>query len=191
MAFLSDFYKNHLTMVYFFQNIRSLLSFRHICAPKHVQLQLSVGVINGWMDLDSIQLVMQNTINSWYHMSFMWTKQIIKRTKMSLMHKCFHQRYYVNFLVSEYLSFNLQSHAPDWWEKNVIDGYFPDFSNQNISNIYNPNKNLSLAFQTKCEIMFSDLGVGSYIFTSCFSQLRTWFIFCFFSYVVIINLLQR
>ena len=143
------------------------------------------------MDSDYIQLVIQNTINSWYYMSFLWTKQIIKRTKMSLMQKCFHQRYYVNFLVSEYLSFNLQSHAPDWWEKNVIDGYFPDFSNQNISNIYNPNKNLSLAFQTKCEIMFSDLGVGSYIFTSCFSQLRTWFIFCFFPYVVIINLLQR
>ena len=79
------------------------------------------------MDSDYIQLVIQNTINSWYYMSFLWTKQIIKRTKMSLMQKCFHQRYYVNFLVSEYISFNLLRHAPDWWGENVINGNFSWF----------------------------------------------------------------
>ena len=45
---------------------------------------------------------------------------------------------------------------------------FLDFSNQNISNIsnlYNPNENLSLASQTKCDNMFSDQIFGSYIFT--------------------------
>ena len=113
---------------------------------------------------------------------------------MSLVQICFHQRYYINFLVYEYISFNLNFHAPDLWGKISSTVISPDFSNQNISNIsniYNPNKNPSLASQTKCDIMFSDPGVGSYIFTSCFSQLRTWFLFCFFPYVVIINLLQR
>ena len=72
-------------------------------------------------------------------------------------------------------------------------GIFLDFPNQyisNISNLYNTNENMSLASQTKCDNLFSDLGVRSYIFTF-FSQLRTWFVFCFLSYVVIIHLLRR
>ena len=50
---------------------------------------------------------------------------------------------------------------------------------------------MSLASQVKCDNLFSDTGVGSYIFTFLFSQLRTWFIYFFFSYVVIIHLLRR
>ena len=68
---------------------------------------------------------------------------------------------------------------------------FINFSNQcisNISNIYSQKKNLSLESQTNCDIMFPD-PESNHIF-SIFFQLRTCFIFCFFSYVVIIHLLQ-
>ena len=58
----------------------------------------------------------------------------------------------------------------------------------NISNLYNLNKNMSLASKTKCEIMFSDPeSEHIYIY---FFQLRTSFIFCLFSCVVIINLFR-
>ena len=39
--------KNKLTMVSLFQNMRSLVLFRHICAPNHVKVQISVRVLNG------------------------------------------------------------------------------------------------------------------------------------------------
>ena len=71
---------------------------------------------------------------------------------------------------------------------------FWKFSNQYISkilNLYNPKVNLILSYQTKCDNMFSDPGVVSYIFTFFTFQLCTWFIFCFFSCVVIIHLIQR
>ena len=58
----------------------------------------------------------------------------------------------------------------------------------NISNLYNLNVNLSLESQTKCDNMFSD--PESYNLFSYF-QLRTWFIYFFLSYVVIIHLLKR
>ena len=57
----------------------------------------------------------------------LWTKFIIKRTKMSLMQKQFHQLYCFNFLISEYLSFNQQSHSHYKWNKNIIDGSFSRF----------------------------------------------------------------
>ena len=80
--FLLEFF----TMVSLFQNMISLVSCQNICAPNHVQFQLSVGLINGWLDSDSIQPVIHNTINSWYYTNLLWTKRIIKRTKISLMH---------------------------------------------------------------------------------------------------------
>ena len=39
-------YNSNLTMVSLFQNMRSLVSLRQICAPNHAQVQLSYGVIN-------------------------------------------------------------------------------------------------------------------------------------------------
>ena len=115
-------------------------------------------------------------------MNFLWTKRIIKRSKISSMQKKCHCRYYVNFLISVYLPFNRKIHTCDRWNKNVID-VFLDFLNQNISNIsniYNPNVNPSLESQKKCDNMFSYPLVGSYIFTffSIF-QLLTWFIYKF------------
>ena len=77
---LSDFYKNNLTMVSLFQNMRSLVSCRKICSPNHLQFQLSVVVLNVWLGSDYIQPVIQNTINSWDYMNLLWTKRIIKRT---------------------------------------------------------------------------------------------------------------
>ena len=47
----------------------------------------------------------------------------------------------------------------------------------NISNTYNPNVNMRLSSQTKCEKCFPDLGFGSYILTFLSVQLRTWFIY--------------
>ena len=114
LIFLSNLYKKFLTMVYLFQNIINLVSYQQIFAPNHLQVQLSVGVINWWLDSDSIQPVIHNTINWWDYMNFLWTKRIIKRIKISSMQRKFHQRYYVNFLISKYLSFNWQIHSRDW-----------------------------------------------------------------------------
>ena len=57
LTFLCVLYKNNLIMVSLFLNMRSLVSCRQICAPNHVQVELSVGVLNGWLDSDSIQPV--------------------------------------------------------------------------------------------------------------------------------------
>ena len=46
LEIMSVFYENNLTMVFLFQNMRSLVSYRKICAPDHVQFQLSVRVLN-------------------------------------------------------------------------------------------------------------------------------------------------
>ena len=68
---------------------------------------------------------------------------------------------------------------------------FIGFSNQYISNLYNPNENLSLVSQKKCDNVFSDPGVRSYILTFLFYQLGNLYICFFFLYVVIISLIQR
>ena len=114
-------------MVYLFQNTRSLVSCRKIYAPNHAKVKLSVEVINGQLDSDYIQPLIQNTINSWDWMNLLWTKWMIKISKISLMQEKRHQRYYGNFLVSENLSFNLQSYAGDQWDENFIYGSFIDF----------------------------------------------------------------
>ena len=41
------FLQENLTMVSLFQNMRSLVSCPHICAPNYVEAQLSIEVING------------------------------------------------------------------------------------------------------------------------------------------------
>ena len=47
LSFLSGFYQTNLIILFLFQNMIILLSCRHICAPNHVQVKLSVRVING------------------------------------------------------------------------------------------------------------------------------------------------
>ena len=47
IVFLSVLYNNTLTMVFLLQNMRILVSCRQICASNHVQVQLSVRLING------------------------------------------------------------------------------------------------------------------------------------------------
>ena len=99
------------------------------------------------------------------------------RGKMSLTHRKFHWWYYVNFLISKYLSYNQQSTLANQYNTLAIDGTktssmgFIDFSNPFISNIsdhYNLNKNLILSSQTKCGIIFSDLE-SDHIFSIFFS----------------------
>ena len=58
----------------FVKIMRSLVYCRQICAPDHVQVQISVVVLNGWMGSDYIQTVIHNTIKSWNFISFLWTK---------------------------------------------------------------------------------------------------------------------
>ena len=65
-------------MIFLFQNIISLVSCQHICAPNHVQVQLSVRLINVWMCSDYIQPGIHNTINSWDYMGFLWIKWTTK-----------------------------------------------------------------------------------------------------------------
>ena len=57
----------------------------------------------------------------------------------------------------------------------------------NISNLYNPDVNLSLASQTICDHMFS-YPKSDHIFS--YFWLCTWFIYFFLSCVVIVHLLQ-
>ena len=58
----------------------------------------------------------------------------------------------------------------------------------NIPNLLNPNVNWSLASQKKCDNMFSYQNKILYFHIY---WVRTWFIFSFFLYVVIIHLLWR
>ena len=48
------FLQEQYTMVFLFQNMRSLVSCRQICAPDHVQFKKLVKVINGRLDSDYI-----------------------------------------------------------------------------------------------------------------------------------------
>ena len=77
--------------------------------------------------------------------------------KISLMLKMCHWRYYVDLLISKYLSYSWQvTLAIDRTDISMLD--FVDFLNEymsNISNIYNPNVTLSSVSQTKCDNMFS------------------------------------
>ena len=41
------FYRKNFTMVFLFQNMKSLVCFRKVCTPNHVQVQLSVGTLIG------------------------------------------------------------------------------------------------------------------------------------------------
>ena len=86
---------------------------------------------------------------------------IIKKTTLAIDEKKFHRWVLSNFL-NQYIS--------------------------NISNIYNTNKNMSLAYQTKRDNKFSD-SESDHIFSHFVFQLRPWFNLFFFSYVVIIHLI--
>ena len=114
------------------------------------------------------------------------------RGKMSPMQQKCHWGYYVNLLISEYLSYSQQVKlATDG--KKCHRGVLLIFLNQfisNISNLYNLEENLRLSYQTKRDIIFSD-PESDYIFPFFFFQFRTWFIYFFFLYARMIHLLRR
>ena len=68
-------------MVFLFQNMRILLLCCQICTPNHVQVKLSVGLLNWWLGSYSIQPLIQNTINSLDYMSLL----LIERTTGSVL----------------------------------------------------------------------------------------------------------
>ena len=80
--------------------------------------------------------------------------------------------------------------ARNQWNKNIIDKFFlfSYHNNSNVPNLSNPNVNLSLASQNKCDNMFSDPESDN-IFSHF---LGTYLVYIFFfSYVVIIHLLRK
>ena len=58
------FIQEKLTIIVFLPTMISIVSCRQICASNHVQVQLSMGVINGLMGSFSTQPVIHNNINS-------------------------------------------------------------------------------------------------------------------------------
>ena len=72
-------------------------------------------------------------------------------------------------------------------QQNFHQHFFSTFES-NISNLYYQNLNLSLAYQTICNHMFS-YPKSDHIFSHFW--LRTWLIFFFFLYVEIFHLLRR
>ena len=89
-------------------------------------------------------------------------------------------------MISAFLLCNRQGRL-----KNDDLGGFIDYSNHdtsNIPNMLNLKVNSSLVSQTKCDNMFSDPS-SDHILSHFL--VRTWFIYFFFLYVLIIHLLQR
>ena len=162
-------------MVFLFINMRSLVSCRKICAPNHFQFQLSVGVLNGLLDPDNTQPVIHNTINSWDYMNLLWTKRIIKRTKMSPMQWICHRRYHVNILIYVYLSFNLQIHARDRQKKYHQQIFFSMFKIKNLKYLK------YLQSERKYELSISKK-MWQHVYRSG-SRIKCFHLFIFISYV--------
>ena len=197
LKFLYFFYKKMLTMVYLFQKMRSIVSCRQICAPNRVQVQLSVGVLNGWRDSDYIPKLIQKKINSW---DYIWVCCEVKRLsiehitrshidlnkvgfrgKMSLMQKKCHRWYYVNLLTYEYISYSQKGTLAIEVTTNIIDGIYRFFESIYLKYLnslqYGGNLSLeylkqngTLCFQIRSRII--------YIFTFFLVfQLRTRFLY--------------
>ena len=63
--------------VFLFQNMWILVSCQQIFVPKHVRVQLWVGVLNGWLDYGSTHPVIMNTIKPrsykiWSDLIILW-----------------------------------------------------------------------------------------------------------------------
>ena len=80
------------------------------------------------------------------------------RDKMSLMQQKCHWLHYAKITHIQRYTPLFTRHACDRWNENLID-FFSLLSNKyisNISNLYNPDVNLSLVYQTIYDHMFSD-----------------------------------
>ena len=189
--------------------MKSPVSCRQICAQNHVQVLYSAEVLNGWQDSDFIQIVRQNTIKSWDYMNSLWNKWIIDTTYCassgvnlnkagaSFMERKYHQRYYINILVSGYLWLNWQEHiaidkaGSQLMERKryrqvlsifqiTLPQIFKIARIRTLILAWHLKRNVTTCFQIRSRIIYFHI-----------SWVRTWFIFCFFSYVSIINLLWR
>ena len=116
-------------------------------------------------------------------------------SKMSSMRIKFHWwlYYYVHLLTSQYISRDQQITFTCVSNKKFYftHQFFSLLSNpyiSNISNIYNPEKNSSLASQTRCDHMFS---YPNLYLTFHVISLHNWLVFCFFSHVAIARLILR
>ena len=80
--------------------------------------------------------------------------KVITRGKISWMKRKRHRQYYQNLLISEYLSYIRQGTLAIYGTKISLTGL--SIFQINISQISTIRKNMSLASQTKCDIIFSD-----------------------------------
>ena len=121
----------------------------------------------------------------------------LTKVDSSWMELKYHQQYYINIHISAYLSCN-------WQEQLVIDeACLQSMKRKRYWRVWSIFKLGYLKYfkylESNCKFELSISNemwqhvfisvVGSYI--SHFSRVFTWFIYIFFSYVVIINLLQR
>ena len=127
--------------------------------------------------------------NLWFDLMESWIRSACVLKNVIDTKKCHWWSYYfVHFLMSEYLSYYWKNMLTRVNNKTVLFNmtvlfYLPSKKYiSNISNIYNPDENLSLAFQTICEhifqirsriILFIFFGYvnGLYIFSSHMFQL--------------------
>ena len=115
---------------------------------------------------------------------------IIDGTEMSMTVLCKFYHIYISILEST-------RSDRDRWSQFAINGkkmsltvfiYFSNHDTSNIPNLSDPTINSSLAPKLNVTTYFQIQSQNIY---SHISQVRTWFIYCFFSYVVIIHLFRR
>ena len=84
--------------------------------------------------------------------------KVVACDKMSSIKQKCHRCYHINIIVSGYLSCNWQDRLPINGTKMSSMGFssFLNHDTSNTPNLSNPNVNLGLESQTKCDEMFSD-----------------------------------
>ena len=121
----------------------------------------------------------------------------LNKVGASLVEQKCHQRYYINVPISAYLSFNLQEQlaideaGSQSMEPKRYRRVLSIFKSRYLKYLkyIESNRTFELSISNEMwQYVFRSV-VRSYIFT--FYWVRTWFIFCFFSYVAIIHSLRR
>ena len=154
--------------------MRILVSCQKICAPNHAQVQLSVGVLNGWLGSDYIHQLIQKTTNLLYY----------------------HWRLYycLNHLISEYLPRDWQNTLASVNNKKILFYTKVLFSSTFKSTYLKYFKYLQSGRKFKPSIsndMWPNVSRSKVRSYFIYFWLCTWIIFCFFSYVEIVHLLWR
>ena len=182
-----------------------------ICVTNHIQVQLSVGVLNGWLGYGSTHPVILKTINLWSYTSLIWLNHITRSLWCDIAW---------SVSQSAHLRYSEWSWIP--WSRNVIDNTRNVINNEflhsfpNIS-IYTPwlTRTLTCVINNIvfCFTMFKSIylkylhsepkfkttisnDVWPHVFRSLVRlyltlfSLHTWHIYVFFLYVMIFTYLK-